>query len=475
MNLNFRQGIIRSKTDSFGVPAFIEYNQRTGTVNLTDDPHLLAVCAHKSSNYLVEEKKGISHAWGPFVWDRDSNAPENPTYYLFWDINLSTGEITRGYTSFNPIASTVKPLKPLKKSLWFDLSNNEMNIFDGTFWVPCVKVFAGTVSNGIVSPYGIGTQVGINSQLDEFNSGYILYGSDKKAIKLSSGELLTSDTDIMSNQGGSFSSPFNIESLSTNVVAIEPIPEAYCVTITELGKAGLADSTNKSKRSIGISENSSMPGENVNIFSNGVFFNDQWNWDLSLGKDLHYNESGMLIQKASGSPGHKVASILTSNSILVDLEEINDIKSIVGPTGPTGPIGLTGPTGPSGSSGQSQNNVIVNSDEPLNKCTPVTYSNGKFKKASSFSGDFCFGLIKETFSPPNTGRIIDQNYMVATVEEWQKVTGTLGLEIGKTYFLSSIPGELTTNPDLSSGCLASIGFAISNTELRLIIVMPILL
>ena len=122
MNLNFRQGIIRSKTDSFGVPSFIEYNQRTGTVNLIDDPQLLAVCAHKSSNYLVEEKKGISHAWGPFAWDRDSNAPEKPTYYLFWDINLSTGEITRGYTSFNPIVSTVKPLKPLKKSLWFDLS-----------------------------------------------------------------------------------------------------------------------------------------------------------------------------------------------------------------------------------------------------------------------------------------------------------------------------------------------------------------
>jgi hypothetical protein len=346
MKLNFRQGIVRSKLIS-NVPAFLEYNHNQGTVDLDiSDPNLLITLAHKDVNYLIEESASVSHAWGPFVWNSQwGMEPANPSYFLYWDVNLSSGEVSRGFSPSAPMVTTNEPPTKSRGSHWYDLTKNQMKYYDGTFWIPVCRVFAGVFSPNLQSltHYPIGSQVGITSTVDEHVSGFIVVGNDRRAIKKSDGSLMTSDSDVIIKQGG-YTSPVNIESLSTHVKAAEPIPEYHCVTLIALGKAILASSDDVDKKAIGISDRHAMPGEALRIISNGVVFNEQWDWEIENGRDLYCGHAGELIQSPTGSRGFKIGSVLTSRSIIVDLDEISGVSGSAGPTGPTGPTGPIGDT-----------------------------------------------------------------------------------------------------------------------------------
>ena len=154
MKLNFRQGIVRARTTAQGTPDFLSLNQGSGIqINITN-PTLLITLAHKDTNFLIEEVATAINGWGPFSWSSVwGSQPSTPIYHLYWDVNLATGEVTRGYTHSAPIVSSTNPLALLKVvgTHWFDLSTNVMKVSDGTFWVPVCRVFAGTYSPNVQS------------------------------------------------------------------------------------------------------------------------------------------------------------------------------------------------------------------------------------------------------------------------------------------------------------------------------------
>ena len=336
MKLKFRQGIVRSRLDALSAPSFLSLNTSTGVVGINiTNVTLLVTAAHKSTNFLIEEVATSSSGWGPFVWDKKWGTQSNPVYYLYWDINLGTGAITKGYTPYAPIVSATAPTASLKVvgTHWYDLNNNVMFVSDGTFWQSVCRVFAGTYFPGQhkISHFALGSQVGITSSTSEYLAGFIILGNDQKGLLTASGELMTSETDVIIKQGG-YSSPVTLEALSTSSVATEPIPAFYCVTVTGLGKIGLASSSNVNKHPVGLVADDVALGESGKIITNGVLFNEQWNWNLSNGKELYCGTTGELVQKTSGSGGQRIAFILDARSIMVDLDDIGSGGSSGGVT-----------------------------------------------------------------------------------------------------------------------------------------------
>jgi hypothetical protein len=325
MRLNFRQGIVRARRAS-NQPDFLAINQGTGFISITiTNPTLLVTAAHKDSNFLIQETVSVANAWGPFAWNPLwGNEPLNPSYYLYWDINLASGAITRGFTHSAPILRSTPPTTPSAKDThWFDTSVNVMKVFDGTFWVPTCRVFAGFFTPHIqtISHMPFGSQVGLVTPEETVKAGFIVIGNDQLAIRKADGELMTSETDVIIKQGG-YSSPVALEALNTNVIAAESIPAFYCVTIIDSGRVGLASSENPLLHPVGLVDIDTPTGAAVKIITNGIIFNEQWNWNLAHGKELYCGTTGELVQRIGATDGTRIASIITHHSIMVDIDDI---------------------------------------------------------------------------------------------------------------------------------------------------------
>jgi hypothetical protein len=331
MKLNFRQGVVRSRS-YLKNPDFLAINQATGfiSINITT-PTLLVTAVNANTNFLIEETVDKINAWGPFNWPTTwGPQTANSQYFLYWDINLATGAITYGFTHSAPIIQSNTPTFAVAEDThWFDTSTNIMKVRQGQFWIPTCRVFAGSYSPGFqsINHMPFGSQVGITSTIDEYEAGYIVLGNDQKAIRLSDGSLMTSGTDVIMKQGG-YSSPVNLEALNTNVLALEPIPAFHCVTIDiNTGLVKLASSDDINKRPVAIVDIDVEQGAVARLITADVVFNEQWNWDLHLGKDLFCGPTGQLEQHTSDYEGYRVATILTAQSIVMDFANTKNQKN----------------------------------------------------------------------------------------------------------------------------------------------------
>ena len=186
MRLNFRQGIVRSRS-LLNAPDFLAINQGTGFVSISiTNPTLLVTAAHKNTNFLIEEPVSIANAWGAFAWNNRWGAPRpNPSFYLYWDINLANGAITRGYTHSAPILSATQPnIVAARDTHWFDTTNNVMKVYDGTFWTEVCRVFAGFYTPDIqsVQPMPFGSQIGVTHGAEDIKAGFIVLGNDQQGV-----------------------------------------------------------------------------------------------------------------------------------------------------------------------------------------------------------------------------------------------------------------------------------------------------
>lgn len=324
MRLNFRQGIARARA-VLGVPDFLTYNNTFSTVDVNiTEPWLIVNVAFKDKNYLIEERANQSQSWGPFAWDLAhwGAEPSVPVYQLYWDVNLATGAVTKGYTPWAPLYGTTQPANPRLDQHWFDLTTNIMFVWDGAAWQQKCRVFAASFGPSTLSithrPFF--SQVGYNSA--ECVAGYITYGEDLKGIRLDDGTFLTSATDLVVNTGR-YSSPVNLEAASTAMVAAEAIPAFSCVTNSSLSECRLANPFNVNFYPIGVATKEAVVGEAIEFMQHGVLYNDQWDWDFDLGKDIYCGVNGVLYQ---GSPelannGElKVGTILSAVSIQVHID-----------------------------------------------------------------------------------------------------------------------------------------------------------
>lgn len=114
---------------------------------------------------MIEERENAVDAWGPLVWNSSwGPAPVGPfTSYLYLDINLASGALTRGFTHLLPRFATVAPVTPGKDQHWFDTTTNIMKVWDGARWTPKARVFAGTFTGGtnVINENAFGSQVGL--------------------------------------------------------------------------------------------------------------------------------------------------------------------------------------------------------------------------------------------------------------------------------------------------------------------------
>lgn len=351
MQNSFRQGIIAGS-------GFLSYNGAHNAIDITiSSSQVLATAAYLGVDYLIRESISVTTAWGPLVWNSNWGvAPGSPVYYLYWDINLATGIITRYFTPNAPVTSTTAPSLPTIDQHWFNpdvgtyngipFANTGMSYWNGTAWVRCCRVFAGTYLGGsTVTAQATGSsQVGLTG--GPFFPGYILLGNDLKGIRKNNGEFITSQSSIIINDG-QYTSPVNLDAMNTAMLATDVLPAYSVVCLSGLGTIGLASGSNTAKRPIGIvnggaSGTGYLIGQAANVISTGTVYNSAWNWTLGGGNDLFCNTTGQLVQGTflPGTTTIKVGTILSAQSIAVSL----DLSGSAGPAGPTG-LSVTGPTG----------------------------------------------------------------------------------------------------------------------------------
>lgn len=362
MKFNFRQGVHHAPLTS-NHPDYLIYNPGGDTVEISVGVDLVRVTgAFRDVNYLHEEREDSISAWGPFAWNSVwGTDPLVYRYYLYWDWSLATGQVTRGYTPWQPIVATSAPISPARDQHWFDTLNNVQKYWDGGTWRECIRVFAGWWDTGLqtVEEYDLGTQVGIYEPTDDhalwWDHGYILFGADMKGVKYADGTFFTTGTQAYTFHG-SFSSPIRLELASTSAVANEPIPAFYCVSNIGDGTIQLASGQNIERRPIGIVLVPADPGEAVDVITQGYVFNDQWNWSPVLGKDLYCGPTGELRQGVVISQGGvvRMGTIIGPQTVLVDIDTFGvGPPGINGDDGNSGYSGLNGLSGYSGSDGAS--------------------------------------------------------------------------------------------------------------------------
>jgi hypothetical protein len=369
MQLTIREGVYSSYLDpNLNTPSFLNYNSQSNTIGINiiqASKPVQLTAAYKTVDYLYEE---LVTYWGP--------QPGNPTYYMYWDFNLATGKVTHNFTPWSPFFQSNAPVNPQVDQHWFDTVNILMNVWDGAFWRPTCRVFAGFYNanaNVPITEFALGSQAGITG--GPYSAGYILFGMDQMGIRNADGTFLTTVTPILSNFGN-FTSPIQLEALSTLAIASEPIPAFYAVTYISPNEIALASSTDPNLRPIGIVTQQANPGDAIPVVTYGKVFNDAWQWDFSLGKDLYCDETGGLYQGdpftvegfTAQNPVFKIGTITDTNAAEIFLDAY--LLPITGPigvagsdgsngsngaTGPTGPLGpsVTGPsvTGPAGAAG----------------------------------------------------------------------------------------------------------------------------
>ena len=328
MKLNFRQGLHHAPLTG-GHPSFLTYNPGNNSITVSVGVDLVrASAAWSDVNYVIEERANAVNAWGPLVWN--SAWGPNPglfTSYLYWDLNLSSGVVTRGYSPVLPGFDTRTPLNPALDQHWFDLNVNTMKVWDGVRWNQKIRVFAGSFAGGtgVITERELGTQVAIyypGNQQSWPDHGYVIFGIDQKGIHNSDGSFVTTAVPI-NTYHGSFSSPIRLELANSTALAAEPIPAFYAVSNTGMGTVVLANGTVVASRPVGIAMTPVITGDPVDIVTHGILYNDQWNWNVANGeKDLYCGTSGELVQGSVvfTNGAARVGTILGPQTILLAID-----------------------------------------------------------------------------------------------------------------------------------------------------------
>lgn len=312
MKVTFRQGIARYQTDINSNPIFLQKSTTAGFIDLVVSPDpTVIVFAHKSATYIFEEVKSVKNAWGPLT--------VGTIQYLYWDVNVLTGELTRGIAAQAPIISGTAPTTPAIGQHWFDALNTVMKVWETPGrWVEKIRVFAGYVTSGaIIKPYALGTQVGING---EFDVGNIILDAYYKPLRQSDGSFLTTVTTMsvpsMSTRRISF------ENEVMQLMATEYIAKNQLVRIKQGRKCALAQSADTTSRVVGIATEDMYLGETSPVVTFGIVRNSLWNWSAdSIGKALFASATGELTLSPVMQGVHqKVGTVYDTDAIFVRVE-----------------------------------------------------------------------------------------------------------------------------------------------------------
>lgn len=314
MRLTFRQGILRYQTDVYSTPTFLQKSSQTGEyINLvvSPDPTIIAF-AHRGATYIVEESKSVQQAWGPFS--------QGGSKYLFWDINLLSGALTRGFTSLPQIVSTTPPVNPAEDQHWFDKSQHLMRVWNGTKWIEKIRVFAATYSSqAIIVPESLGSQA---AEVGEFDGGNIVLDAYNKPLRQSDGSFVTSATDLAIINAATKKVRFEAEIV--NGMAEEYIPKFSLVQITPGSMLRLARSNDWKSRIVGIVLEDLYQSEVGLVTVDGLVRNEQWNWPAeSIGRPIFCGITGEVTLTPPQVGVSQVAGfVYSTDSVILDVHNV---------------------------------------------------------------------------------------------------------------------------------------------------------
>lgn len=433
MKLKFRQGIIRCRIDNLThQPDFLQYNSQSQCVNINifNQVDLAVAFAHGTSDYLLEERLFRNNAWGTFQWQPHwGPEPGSYIYYLYWNVHLATGEVTRFYTPKVPSYGPTAPAYPQYDEHWFDTTTGYMNNWNGSDWVSVIRVFAGTYNpvTHAVTHFPLGSHVGITypyTLTAEVNAGYILYGMDQKGIRNAGGGFLTSESPVMMNMGA-YTSPIKLESASTLSIAAEPIPEYWLIRSSGDNQVSLASNDFPHRAAIGLAETSAITGQEIKFISSGIVYYDGWSWDISNpdNLDLYCGQNGELTQgiPPDGDIVQRIGTILSKTSISLNIDVYSKNSGGSGSGGGAGGSDISFPV------------VQVNHGFSVGN---AIYFDGFMWKLAKSDSPFTLGLVL-------VKNIIDANNFIGV--QAGIITGLTNLVPGDYYFVSDVNAGALTN------------------------------
>jgi len=315
---NFRQGLVRFQTDNANNPTFLQAVNGGSQIALvvSPDPTVITFAHGPTGNYTHQERQTIDPAWeGPFV--------NNVDYWLYWDLNLKTGERTFGHTLLQPVTAAFPPPGPQTDQHWFDLNTTTMKVYNGAVWVDKIRVFAGKYENGaVLQPYETGSQVGLNITV---NSGFPLFDEDlnpvKKFNRLNQGEFITTETKLASQLARLAN--IRIESQFIIAEALEPIPAFSPLAYKGPRQVGLAKNTVVDFPAVGVSSEDMFAGEVRGFITQGYVENELWNWTDPSGTPVFYDSTGTLTTNVPQSWSiQQVATVVDPKVLYVDIKPL---------------------------------------------------------------------------------------------------------------------------------------------------------
>jgi hypothetical protein len=284
MQLQFRQGIVRTQIDIAGTANFIREN---GSDNryidlICDNGPVIFTLAHANNDYLIEINKTFPKAWGP-------TQAHGQTQYLYWDVSLLDATVTYGLTTIYPYFGQLAPTSPQVDQHWFDVGNNLMKVWNGTKWVVKLRVFAGVYNNAaVVIPNARGSQVGLNTTCD---AGNIILGRNNYPLHDADGTFVTSESKLVI--GHTSAETVRFEAALLYAEATVNIPEYSLVSYIAPRKVKLASYLDTNFMVNGIMTKGYFIGEVGNVISNGLIRNEQWDFSLlNIGQPLFCGANG---------------------------------------------------------------------------------------------------------------------------------------------------------------------------------------
>ena len=291
--ISFRQGIVsHPKNSRSGLQSFLRKDGDNVDILIDTGSSITPITiafAHQDTNYLYTESKSITSAWKKIRTGTD--------YWLFWDIDLNSGTISRDSTIYEPIYSRTEPDKKLRRKgqMWFDLTDITFKEWQGNVWRETVRVMAAKVANGTQfqslsvnanKDSYTGTQVGtFSSQRGSINVGSLVYNKAGKAIKSGKrNQFFTTEDQFLTGVPTGASNKIN-NTLVTGV-ALCPLAAFQIVQYNDYNSICLANVYEQGSKLFGIVESDVETGEVTNFVSEGIIFNENWDWE-ALGVEVN--------------------------------------------------------------------------------------------------------------------------------------------------------------------------------------------
>ena len=340
MKVNFRQGIAKYQQDSNGTPIFLQRSNDGQYVGLVVAPTpTLIVFAHRDATYLVEESKSVPTAWGPLTG--------TATKYLYWDVSMLNGALTRGFTLRAPIYSSIQPQSPLLDQHWFDTVNRIFRVWNGKTWVERVRCFAGMItSNAVITPQPLGSQAGINGN---FEAGQIILDAFGTPLRQRNpadppsvnAQFVTTTTWL--NVLGTSNTQVRVEQQLMYGMAIEEMARFSVVQLRPGKRLVLARSTDYTTRAAGLILNDMNENDAGAVVTSGLVQNASWNWPASsINRPIFFDSTGQLtITPPQTGVVQQLGFVYDTTAIWIDIKQpvVLDIPTIVDPDPPPPPPG----------------------------------------------------------------------------------------------------------------------------------------